>query len=149
MQTIPPEFEIQIGVLVREAMSLAKSMALQMVEDAFETGDSSLRAPVVPAPASSSSRSGKKKSNQTDKPRLQRKPRSPSEIAALGETFIAQVRAHPGEGMTTLASRVGVSSRELGAVVARLKREDKIRVIGSRNSARYFPAIEGGASHIE
>ena len=70
-------------------------------------------------------------------------------MAALGEKFIAEVRVHPGEGMTMLSSRVGVSSRELEAVMPRLKREDKVRVIGSRGSARYFPATEsaGTSSH--
>ena len=146
MQKVPPEFEVQVGVLVREAMSLAQSMALQMVKDAFEVGRASLGAPATPAVRS---RPGKKKANLTDKPVLRRRSRSSAEMAALGEKFIAEVRAHPGEGMTMLSSRVGVSSRELEAVMPRLKREDKVRVIGSRGSARYFPATEsaGTSSH--
>lgn len=144
MQTVPPEFEIQVGVLVREAMSLAQSMALQMVKDAFETGVASLGAPVSSA---APLRPGKKKASLADKPTLRRKPRSSAEMAALRERFIAEVRAHPGEGMSSLSSRVGVSSRELEAVLPRLKREGKVRLIGSRGSARYFPATESAGTN--
>lgn len=147
MQTIPPEFEVQVDVLVREAMSLAQSLALQMVKDAFESGGASLGSPVSVVKSAAPSRPAKKKANQADKPTLRRKPRSSAEMAALGEKFIVQVRAHPGEGMTTLSTRVGVSSRELEAVMPRLKREDKVRVIGSRGSARYFPAAESAGTN--
>ena len=146
MQKVPPEFEVQVDVLVREAMSLGQSMALQMVKDAFETGRASLGAPASPVVPS---RSGKKKVSLSGKPMLRRRSRSSAEMAALGEKFIAEVRAHPGEGMTTLSSRVGVSPRELEAVLARLKREDKVRMIGSRGSARYFPATDSAGTNSD
>lgn len=138
MQNIPPEFEIQVGVLLREAMSLAQSLALAMVKDAFETGVASMGTPARPTvPSRTSKRRARK-----EKPRLRQKSRSSAEIATLGEKFVAEVRAHPGESMTTLSAHVGVSSGALVAVVSRLKREEKVRVIGSRGSARYFPATE-------
>ncbi len=66
--------------------------------------------------------------------------RSPEELAAMSKKLSEAVRAQPGETMKTLAAQVGESPRALQVAVARLKRNDEIRTVGSRQFMRYFPA---------
>lgn len=77
---------------------------------------------------------------RSERPR-QRK-RSRAVIDQLCESFWMAVSAHPGESMQFLAERVGECPSQLGIVVSRLKRADRIRTVGSRQFTRYFPATE-------
>ena len=65
---------------------------------------------------------------------------------ALGERFYAVLCRQPGETMTTLAPQVGVASRVLQVAVARLRRAGRVRVVGQRQLARYFPMVTATAS---
>lgn len=65
--------------------------------------------------------------------------RAAEELAALGEQFYAVLCRNPGETMTTLAPQVGTSPRALHRAVARLKRVGRVRSVGQRQHARYFP----------
>jgi hypothetical protein len=47
--------------------------------------------------------------------------------------------AKPGETMVVLAPMVGGTARELNRPMMRLKRAGRVRVVGTRSSARYFP----------
>lgn len=67
--------------------------------------------------------------------------RAPEELAALGERFYAVLCRQPGETMTTLASQVGVAPRALQVAVAKLRRTGRVRVVGQRQLARYFPMV--------
>jgi len=67
--------------------------------------------------------------------------RAPEELVALGERFYAVLCRQPGETMTTLAPQVGVASKVLHVAVARLRRAGRVRVVGQRQLARYFPMV--------
>lgn len=67
--------------------------------------------------------------------------RAPEELVALGERFYAVLCRHPGERMTTLAPQVGVAPRVLQVAVARLRRDGRVRVIGQKQQARYYPMV--------
>lgn len=66
--------------------------------------------------------------------------RSSEELVAMSEKLSEAVRAQPGETMKTLAAQLGESPQALQVAVARLKRSDEIRTVGSRQFTRYFPA---------
>ena len=60
-------------------------------------------------------------------------------MVALGERFYAILCRQPGEKMTTLAPKVGVTPRVLQVAVARLRRDGRVRAIGKRQQTRYYP----------
>ncbi len=68
--------------------------------------------------------------------------RTPEEVADLAERLCAAVHAAPGKMMATLAAEVGATPRELGVAVAHLRRADRVRTVGQRQSTRYFPAAQ-------
>jgi transposase-like protein len=67
---------------------------------------------------------------------------------ALGERFYAVLCRQPGETMTTLAPQVGVASQVLQVAVARLRRAGRVRVVGQRQLARYFPMVRSSTATV-
>ena len=68
--------------------------------------------------------------------------RSVAELGALGERFLREVSAEPGQSMSVLAARVGVEPRALSRAVAHLRSQGRIRMAGQRQFTRYFPTGE-------
>lgn len=75
--------------------------------------------------------------------RFERRP--PTEIAALSERLYEAVCKAPGETMMVLAPTVGASARKLHRPMTQLKRAGRVRSIGTRNAARYFPVAQRGS----
>ncbi len=69
--------------------------------------------------------------------------RGPQELEAIGERLYEAVCAKPGETMAVLAPMVGGTARELNRPMMRMKRAGRVRVVGTRSSARYFPMASG------
>ena len=67
--------------------------------------------------------------------------RNPAEIAAMSERLYQAVCAKPGESKAVLAAEVGVSARELDRPMSHLKNVGKVRTVGQRHLARYFPLV--------
>ena len=67
------------------------------------------------------------------------KRRTASELAALSEQLYEAIAAGPGGGMVALSERLGVSGVQLQRVVARLRADNRIRTVGTRQQMRYFP----------
>lgn len=65
--------------------------------------------------------------------------RTSADLEELAERIFNAVEATPGETMMTLAARLGLSSQELHGSVLRLKKAGRIRMVGERNRARYYP----------
>jgi predicted transcriptional regulator len=80
---------------------------------------------------------------------VQRPPRSPEELARLEEQLYAAVCETPGETMIVLAARLGMPSRRLEVPIKRLKRAGRVRSVGQRNGARYFPMAEERATRTK
>ena len=80
-------------------------------------------------------------------PQVQYQRRSAEELARLEDQFYAAVCATPGETMTVLAARIGMSSRRLAVPVRRLRRAGRVRMIGRQSGARYFPMVEERATN--
>ena len=75
--------------------------------------------------------------------------RSGAEIVALETQLMEAVWAAPGEAMSVLAPRVGVSPSRLQVPVARLKATGRLKTVGSRQFTRYFPMERDGKSNDE
>ncbi len=67
------------------------------------------------------------------------KRRTVSELAALSEQLYEAFAADPGEGMVSLSKRLDASGPQLQRVVARLRADNRIRTVGTRQLMRYFP----------
>jgi hypothetical protein len=113
--------------MVREHIAASRKEA----EDAMERGFLAARASAA-APRRRGSAEGQKR-------------RASAELAALGERFYEAVCEKPGERMAVLGVCVGASARELHRSVTLLKRAGRVRVVGERSLARYFPMANGAA----
>jgi len=67
--------------------------------------------------------------------------RSADEISELEERLLAVVCARPGESMTAFSEELGHPVRGLQRPMAKLRAEGRVRCVGERNMARYFPAV--------
>jgi len=67
--------------------------------------------------------------------------RSTEEISELEERLLAVVCARPGESMTAFSEELGHPVRSLQRPMSKLRAEGRVRCVGERNMARYFPAV--------
>ena len=131
MDTSHLRLERQIEELVRAHLESCRRAAAAAVDRAFAAAMDETR----------------KTARQERKARrVQSPPRSAEELARLEEQFHAAVCAEPGETMMVLAARLGIPSGCLTVPVKRLKRAGRVRIVGQRNSARYFPMTDGRES---
>jgi hypothetical protein len=124
--------EIQIEELVRGHIAELRAYAAAAVERAF---------------ARAVARGGKTGRATAPAARASGKRRPPQEMTALAERLYAVVCTHPGAAMTTLASELSTSPRELNRPALLLKRAGRVRTVGQRAGTRYFPMVAktGGA----
>jgi hypothetical protein len=121
----------RIEQLVREHIAARQKAAREAVERAF--------ASAAAMPARTACRGT---------PFQGQKRRASAELVALGENFYRAVCARPGETMTVLGADVGASARDLHRSVALLKRDGRVRAVGSRSLTRYFPMANGTAPSV-
>ena len=67
--------------------------------------------------------------------------RASSEVTALAQRLYEAVCAQPGETMSVLGPELGKTPRELHLPMTQLKRAGRVRSVGERHQARYFPAV--------
>ena len=115
----------RIEQLVREHIAASRKAARAALERAFAEAEGE--------PA--------QRAQGTKRTRQSKQRRTPEEIAALGEQLYTAVCETPGETMMVLAQKVGVTPRELGVPVGRLKHTGRVRSVGQRSHTRYFPMV--------
>ena len=74
------------------------------------------------------------------------KRRDPAQLVDLAERLHAAVCETPGETMAALAGRVGAAARELNRPMNNLRKAGRLRSVGLRSNARYFPIVNRGQS---
>lgn len=124
--------EQQIEELVRSYLEGCRQAAATAVERAFAAATSGPRRRVERQVGTT--------------PRRRRPPRSPEELARLEEQVYAALCETPGVTMGVLAARFGVEARSLEAPIKRLRRQERVRSVGRRGFARYFPMVGEPAS---
>jgi hypothetical protein len=67
--------------------------------------------------------------------------RAPAELAALAERLYEAICANPGAAMSTLAARIGATPRALNQPATQLRECGRMRSVGQRSAARYFPML--------
>ena len=127
MQTNEQKLEHQIEEAVSAYLRLSEQAAATAIQRAFRGARRQPAAELAP----------KKRRGSVRKMSARR---SPEQLAEMSKKLSAAVRAQPGETMKTLAAQLGESPQALQVAVARLKRSDEIRTVGSRQFTRYFPA---------
>ena len=65
--------------------------------------------------------------------------RTPEELEALEEQLHTAICAQPGEGMATYAAAVESTSEKLNRPMRGLRSAGRIRSVGRKGRARYFP----------
>ena len=115
------QLEKKIDELIRAHIADVRLKAAAAVERAFAS------VAVKASPATSGAR----------RPAVRR--RGADEIGELGARLHKAVCANPGASMTILAKSIGKTPAELERSAKLLKRTGKIRSVGVRSAARYFP----------
>lgn len=117
----------QIETLVREHFAQTQREVAAALERAFTSATPS-------KPARNAAPVGRKR-------RAAGVRRDPQVVEALAEKLHEAVCARPGEGMTVFAEQLGVSVRDLHRPMTKLKGAGRLRVVGERSQARYFPGL--------
>ena len=129
----PQELAAAIEALVADYIAESRRTAQLALDRAL------LVAATHPTPTS-------KPPSKPSKPRgPYRKRRSSEEISALADRLCQLIHIRPGESKVTLAAELGVTVRDLERPTALLKREGRLRVLGQRHAARYYPALASSA----
>lgn len=134
MVTSDQRLERQIEELVRAHLEDCRQAAVAAVDRAFVAARNG------PTP--------KVKRQARTALRRRRPARSPEELARLEEQLYAAVCETPGATMTVLAARLGMEARRLEVPSKRLKRAERVRMVGTRVRARYFPMAEERAAKL-
>ena len=137
MKTLDELIEAEVSIAVERIVRLSRGAAIAAFERQFSarTAVAGLGAPPEPSPPPKANR------NRPGSPR-----RSRAEIAALSSRFLEVVRSEPGQPMSVLAPRIGVSASELQVPVARLKIAKKVKTVGRRHMTCYFPVSDDVAA---
>ena len=126
MTTLEQRLQERIESAVQEYLRESRARVAATLERAFGTA---ARAPVQraksPTRAGGAVTAGKR--------------RTAGELAALSDQLYEAIAAGPGESMVALSERLGVSGPRLQRVVARLRADNRIRTVGTRQQMRYFP----------
>ncbi len=132
-----PDFNQRIERVLEEQIAACRAAALAAIELAFPTNAFS-----TPT-ADRARRSGKRARSAGGSPRLVKSlaRRTPAEMAAVSERLYQVVCAKPGESKAALAAELAMSARELDRPMSHLKNLGKVRTVGQRHLARYFPLV--------
>lgn len=137
-QTIDfPDFNQRIERVLEEQIAACRAAALAAIERAFPANAFST------PKADRARRSGKRARSAGRSPRLVKSlaRRTPAEMAAVSERLYQVVCAKPGESKAALAAELAMSARELDRPMSHLKDVGKVRTVGQRHLARYFPLV--------
>ena len=118
------KLEQQIEVVVKEYLHACRQIARSTIERALGGTAAAPKAKPVVA------------KDKSAKPAIKR---SRAEIEGLQSKLYAAVAAQPGETMRVLAEGIGATPAELQVPVAKLKKQERIRTVGTRQFTRYFP----------
>lgn len=130
MNTTIPGLENEIERLVGEQIAATRLAITKAVERAFARMTVSAVTTAGPA------------GRRTARPKSASGPRrAADEIGALAERLYEAVVANPGASMSTLASGMGVSPRELNRPATQLRKAERLRTVGRRQATRYFPMV--------
>ena len=133
MKTLDELIEAEMGMAVDRIVRLSQRAALAAFERRFRVAVAEAGG-AIPEPSS------------PPPMRKKRKPASPrrsrDQIVALSNRFLEVVRSEPGQPMSVLAPRIGATAAELQVPVARLKAAKKVKTVGRRHLACYFPVAD-------
>ena len=138
MKNITQKLETEMAKAVSLILAASHAAAVETLDDAFG----------IAGQGSKHSAEGPQRRGAA--PRGSSSPRrSRAQIAALETQFVEVLWATPGEAMSVLAPRIGVSPGELQVPVARLRATGRLKTVGSRQFTRYFPMERDGKSNDE
>lgn len=126
------ELHAAIDRLLLDYLSeVRRSVATRMMERQFQ------RDRILPSSTPQKQRPGK--SAASPRPRAAHTRRSSDELRALGLRLVDLIREDPGMGMSHYSDRLGVSPKDLWRPSVVMRKEKRIRTIGSKGATKYFP----------
>lgn len=143
MQTLEQLIENEMTIAVERLTRLFQQAVVSSLEKQFAAALKGTRVPSLPPQQQPTPTSGPpparphKSQRKTASKAARRRDRR--EIDQLTDRFLEVVRSDPGQPMTVLAPKLGVSATDLQVPVARLKATKRVKTVGQRNLTRYFP----------
>jgi hypothetical protein len=138
------EIRSRIDTLLSDISRLVKSSALEAVHAALGTISAA-----APAPAAMRRRPGgpRKDASASAAPKAarprKRAKRSSEDVIATANSFLAYVKANPGQSVEQIGKALGVSTKELQLPVVTLVQARAVRTEGQKRGTKYFAG--GGA----
>jgi hypothetical protein len=117
------EVELRVQAFVGDIGEIVRRAALEAVSESLGDGPSP-RGRAPRARRASPARNGGK--------------RDPKKIATLTAAVAAHVKAHPGEGVETIAKHLRVATKEITLPIAKLLAAKKITKKGEKRATKYF-----------
>lgn len=130
-KSLEQSIEESVEQRVREHIALLEKAAVEAVRRGVRQA--------LGATSTEISSKPRRKSRAASKTAAKRARRSPSELVALEEQLYAAICARPGEGMVTYAVAVQSTSEKLNHPMRALRSAGRIRSVGRKGRARYFP----------
>lgn len=126
------ELHAAIDRLLLDYLSeVRRSVATRIMERQFQQDDR-----ILPSSTPQKQRPGK---SASPRPRAARTRRSSDELRAIGLRLVNLIREDPGMGMSHYSDRLGVSPKDLWRPSVVMRKEKRIRTIGSKGATKYFP----------
>ena len=126
----------RVEAFVTDIAELVRESALATVYEALGNGAAPARVTTRPAPKATRKATARKKAARKSGGRIRR---SPEQLEALGEAFLAHVKANPGQRIEEIAVRLGEPTSVLKRPVSLLIAAKRLRTEGQKRGTRYFP----------
>ena len=137
MKTLEQLIEEEMAAVVDRVVRLSQRAAVSAFEAHFHRALKSSADDASSPPIPPSGRKSKRSSS---------KRRSGAEIVELSDRLLQVVRSDPGQPMSVLAPRLGVTAAELAVPMERLRAARQIKSVGHRHLTRYFPVAQDAAA---
>ena len=134
----------RVEAFMTDIAELVRESALATVYEALGNGAAPARITTRPAPKKATRKVTTRKKGARKATPTGRIRRSSEELDALGEAFLAHVKANPGQRLEEIAPALGEPTSDLKRPVAQLLAAKRLRTEGQKRGTRYF-AGSGGA----
>lgn len=135
MTDLQSQVNSRVNAFVAEITELARKAAYEMLASALDQEQ----------PAGGRGRRAAARSGSAQSRRKGAK-RTPEELNAMADAFLAYIKETPGQRMENIAKALGYSTQELTLPVKKLLGSSQIKVEGQKRATSYYPASEGEES---
>jgi hypothetical protein len=138
--TLDAQISAKIEAFTQELSTLVKQAALDTVRDALGgTPTVKRRGPGRPKGSGAKSKAASQRKVAGGR-------RSSADVDSLAAAVLSAVKDSPGQGVTDIATALGVTSKDLRLPIQKLLAEKKLKTTGQKRGTRYHAGGRGAAA---